>query len=460
MPSFFFRDEIHASFFITFGDTELRLNMNNNELYELYKKYPNISTDTRNIGIDSIFFALKGDRFNANQFADLALDKGAKAVVIDEEDYARDDRYIVVKNVLESLQELAKLHRSHLHIPVIGITGTNGKTTTKELLNSVLSTRYTTFATAGNLNNHIGVPLTLLSIGEAVEVAVIEMGANHPGEIDFLCHIAQPTYGLITNVGKAHLEGFGSFEGVKNTKAELYRYVSKQGGTLFLQSDNEHLLEMMGELSVKEVITYGLVPEKDVTGTLISADPMLSIGWHKKGGGGRQYIVNTHLTGTYNVENILASIAVGVHFGLTSDQINEGVSNYKPRNNRSQVIQTVANRIIADYYNANPSSMLAALENLFHLQAAHKVAVLGDMFEMGEEAESEHKLVLDQALSLDLNRVIFVGEMFFGLRDERAEFYKTIDDAKKALSNFQIKGSTVLLKASRGMAFENLIELL
>lgn len=433
--------------------------MNNNELYKLYKKHPVISTDTRNIAPNSMFFALKGDRFNANQFADLALEKGAKVVVIDEEGYAKDERYILVSNVLQSLQELAKVHRSQLRIPIIGITGTNGKTTTKELLNSVLSVRFNTFSTAGNLNNHIGVPLTLLSIDEEVEIAVIEMGANHPGEIDFLCRIAQPSHGLITNVGKAHLEGFGSFEGVKSTKAELYHYLSNQGGTLFLQADNEHLRNMLDGLSMKEVVTYGLSSGKDITGTLISADPMLSVCWQKKGAI-NQYTADTHLTGTYNLENILASVAVGNHFGLTAEQINKGLNIYKPTNNRSQVIQTATNRIIADYYNANSSSMLAALDNLYHLKSIYKVAVLGDMFEMGEESESEHQRVLDKALSLGLSRVIFVGEMFFSLQNERAEFYRDINDAKKGLSNSPIKDSTVLLKASRGMAFENLIDLL
>lgn len=431
--------------------------MHSNELYKLYKQYPIISTDTRKISPDSIFFALKGEKFNANEFADSALEKGAKAVVIDQKSYAKDERYILVDDVLKALQELANYHRKQLNIPIIAITGTNGKTTTKELLKSVLAVKYNTFATQGNLNNHIGVPLTLLSIDDQVEIAVVEMGANHPKEIEFLCHIAEPTHGLITNVGKAHLEGFGSFEGVKQTKGELYTYLEQHEGVLFLQADNEHLTGMLAGRKMKNTITYGFAADRDIVGELKAANPTLSIVW-RRAGADLHNMLETQLTGTYNTENILAAIAVGNYFGLTDEEINTGLRTYQPTNSRSQLIQTTDNLVIADYYNANSSSMLAALDNLSHLQAAHKTAVLGDMFEMGAEAMEEHQRVVERALHLDLDRLILVGKTFFALRDSKAEYYENIDQAKQAIVESKIKGSTVLLKASRGMAFEQLIE--
>ena len=288
-------------------------------LYEIYKQYPVISTDTRNIQLNSIFFALKGENFNGNLFAKEALKSGAKYVVIDDPSYLEGDQYVLVDDVLKALQDLAKYHRQQLRIPIIGITGTNGKTTSKELLYAVLSQKYKTYATKGNLNNHIGVPLTLLSIDMSYEMAVVEMGANHIGEIAFLSNIVQPTCGLITNVGKAHLEGFGSFDGVKKTKGELYDYLQGHQGTLFLQGDNPYLVEMADSRKFDHIIHYGFSGTNEVIGKLIIADPYLSILWMQKDND-EQYEVKTNLTGSYNMENILAAVAVGLFFQLISSR--------------------------------------------------------------------------------------------------------------------------------------------
>ncbi len=427
------------------------------ELYTIYKQYPSISTDTRNIIKDSIFFALKGANFNGNYFADQALANGAAYVVIDEVAFKKGDQYILVDDVLTALQDLAQYHRKQLQIPVIGITGTNGKTTSKELLYAVLSQHFKTFATKGNLNNHIGVPLSLLAIDRSYEIAIIEMGANHLGEIAFLSNISQPTHGLITNVGKAHLEGFGSFEGVKKTKGELYDYLQDHNGILFLQGDNNHLVEMAAQRSIDTVIRYGFSDFNDVIGKLIIANPYLSIAWQQKG---QQlpYEVPTNLTGSYNTENFLAAIAVGLHFGLNAEEINNGIISYVPQNNRSQITKTERNTVVADFYNANASSMAAALDNMEVLTANNKVVILGDMFEMGEEAYEEHKNIIQKAVKLGFNKLIFVGKEFYKQKSDKAEFYKTTEEAKAAV--IDLSDSFVLLKASRGMAFENLIALL
>ena len=427
------------------------------QLYTIYKNFPLISTDTRNIKQDSIFFALKGANFNGNAFADQALANGAKYVVIDEIEYVKGDQYILVSDVLEALQELAKYHRKQLDIPVIGITGTNGKTTSKELLYAVLSQKFKTFATKGNLNNHIGVPLSLLAIDETYDIAIIEMGANHIGEIAFLSNISQPTHGLITNVGKAHLEGFGSFEGVKKTKGELYDYLQDHKGTLFLQSDNDYLKEMAAQRNFEKVVRYGFSSINDVIGKLIIADPYLSIEWQSSSHNDK-YQVSTNLTGSYNTENFLAAIAVGVFFDMEPALINQGVESYVPQNNRSQITKTSKNTIVADFYNANASSMAAALDNMDVLTANNKMVILGDMFELGEESSKEHQLVIHKALKLDLKRLIFIGKEFYANRVEGAEFYLTTDEVKDAVSN--IKDAFILLKASRGMAFEKLTEVL
>src|SRR5690606_29840116 len=427
------------------------------KLYEIYKQFPSISTDTRNIKESSIFFALKGANFNGNTFASQALESGARYVVVDEEEFVKGEQYILVDDVLKSLQELALHHRKQLTIPVVGITGTNGKTTSKELVFSVLSQQFRTYATQGNLNNHIGVPLTLLSIDSTYEVAIIEMGANHVGEIEFLANIACPTLGFITNVGKAHLEGFGSFEGVKKTKGELYDYLSQRGGTLFLQADNTHLVEMAAQREFTRIVKYGFTATNDIVGKLLMANPYLSIAW-KEGRKSESYEVYTQLTGSYNTENILAAIAVGLELGMTPSSINEGIANYIPKNNRSQITKTSRNTVVADFYNANASSMAAALDNMQVLTAEHKVVILGDMFELGDEAFEEHKNVILKAKVLHFERLIFVGKEFCKHQDEEAEFYETTEEAASAISS--LNDSFILLKASRGMAFERLLEVL
>ena len=428
-------------------------------LYQVYKKYPSITTDTRRIEKDSIFFALKGANFNGNTFAEQALEIGARYVVIDEEIYKKSEQYILVDDVLKALQDLANYHRKQLNIPIIGVTGTNGKTTTKELLYSVVSQKYKTYATRGNLNNHIGVPLTLLAIDASIEVAIIEMGANHLREIAFLCAIAEPTHGLISNVGKAHLEGFGSFEGVKKTKGELYDWLQDHHGVLFLQADNAHLREMAATRQIAEIVTYGFSENNDIIGKLLKATPLLQISWKRKEDQ-HTYIIDTQLTGAYNTENFLAAIAVGLHFNIAPQAINSGIENYTPTNNRSQIMNTAKNTVICDYYNANATSMAAALDNIRIIEAEKKAVILGDMFELGAESFEEHRKIVDNVNSMFVDRKILVGKAFFEHRNDDAEFYENTLEAKAALLENPIVGATVLLKASRGMAFENLIDLL
>ena len=430
------------------------------QLYQIYKEFPKVCTDTRQISKDCLFFALKGDNFNGNSFADQALEAGAKYVVIDDpEFYKEDPAYILVEDVLSSLQDLARFHRKHLKMPFIGITGTNGKTTSKELLNSVLSQKYHTYATKGNLNNHIGVPLTILSLTEDIEIAIVEMGANHVHEIEFLCGISNPTHGFITNVGKAHLEGFGSFEGVMQAKGELYDYLNDNQGQIYIQGDNEYLLQMAADRNLKDVIYYGFTEKNQIQGGLVVADPFLTIFWKNKDDAERQE-VKTNLTGAYNIENMLAAVALGKTFGLSIEEINAGLGNYVPQNNRSQISKTERNTIIADYYNANASSMAAALGNLDVIQADRKVAILGDMFEMGDQSEVEHRKVIEKAKSLKLDRLIFVGKAFYAQRDDQASYFESTDALKEDLLENPLDDFLILLKASRGMAFEKLMEVL
>jgi len=429
--------------------------MHLHNIYQVYLTYPDISTDTRKIEPFSIFLALKGDNFNGNTFADQALEAGAAYAIIDEPAYKRDERYILVDDVLLTLQDLAKHHREQLKIPIIGITGTNGKTTTKELILSVLEQKFKAFATLGNLNNHIGVPLSILSIRPQTEIAVIEMGANHLQEISFLCDIARPDYGLITNVGKAHLEGFGDFEGVKKAKAELYHWLANHMGTLFLQNDNQDLVQMASAFKFKEIVSYGYSSTNKVYGKLIANNPFLSLEWNFKEW---NKTVKTQLTGAYNFENILAAITIGCYFGLTEKEINQGISNYQPKNNRSQVLKTANNTVICDYYNANASSMKAALENIESIKTdLKKVVILGDMFELGTESSKEHKKLIEKALLLSDTECIFIGEEFFKHQTNKAIFYKTTEEAVKSLTEKPIQDRLILLKGSRGMAFEKVL---
>lgn len=437
-----------------------------NQLYQLYLQHPVISTDTRKIAPGSLFFALKGDKFDANTFAQKAVEAGAAYAVIDNPEYATGAQLLLVDDVLTALQNLASHHRSQLNIPVIGLTGTNGKTTTKELINAVLSQRFKILATQGNLNNHIGVPLTILTINSSHQMAVIEMGANHQKEIALLCSIAQPTHGLITNVGKAHLEGFGGVEGVKKGKGELYDYLRSESRVAFVNSDDTTLLEMQKARDLKDVVYYGKNGNSDnlVSGKLLDNSPLLTFKWHDRKSS--SYNVKSQLTGSYNLDNILAAACIGCFFGLDSDEINQGIEGYQPKNNRSQITKTSTNTLICDFYNANPSSMFVAIENMDKVQASHKVMILGDMFEMGAESAVEHTSVIEKAMSANVDERIFIGKDFSSQQTEvdntnliNTTFYMTAEDAITGLKTNPITNATILIKGSRGMALERLVEL-
>jgi UDP-N-acetylmuramoyl-tripeptide--D-alanyl-D-alanine ligase len=429
------------------------------QLYAIYLEHPAISTDTRKIAPESIFFALKGDKFDANSFAGQAIESGAAYAVIDNATYQTSAQHILVDDVLTTLQELAKHHRSQLNIPVIGLTGSNGKTTTKELINSVLSQHYKTYATIGNLNNHIGVPLTLLAIKNDVEIAIVEMGANHQKEIELLSSICQPTHGLITNVGKAHLEGFGGPEGVKKGKGELFDYLKAAGGTAFVNTDSEVLSGMVKERQLTDIIYYGSDENNAASGTLLQNSPFLKLQWKLKDG--EYHTAQSQLTGAYNLDNILAAICIGHYFKLSDEEINRGIQSYAPTKNRSQIVKTATNTLICDYYNANPSSMLVAIENMGLLDFPHKILILGDMFELGDESPAEHAAIIDKAMSTPVEGRLFIGEQFFEQkRNTNAIFYRTATDAIAALKTQPITNATVLIKGSRGMALERLAELL
>lgn len=441
------------------------------QLYPLYLKHPTICTDTRAITHDCLFFALKGENFDANQYAEQAIHAGAAYVIIDNVQYQKNDRYILVENTLSALQDLARLHRQRLSIPVIGVTGSNGKTTSKELINSVLSQHYRTFATHGNLNNHIGVPLSILSIRPDVEIAIIEMGANHQKEIDFLCSIAQPSHGIITNIGKAHLEGFGGFEGVMTGKGELYAYLKKTKGTAFINQDNPLLLKISRTraLDLEQIIYYGTGLDTYVKGESIASldenvhqNSSLAVKWQTTAlsGDTTLHTAKSNLTGSYNFENILAAICIGHFFGLNATEINAGIEAYHPTNSRSQVTQTNFNTIICDYYNANPTSVSFALDNLVNIDAPNKVIILGDMFELGNESEKEHQIIVQKTNQMMASQRIFIGEEFYKCKDSVNQFYLSTQEAADALNKHQIRHATVLLKGSRGMKLERLMGLL
>jgi len=424
-------------------------------IYQHYLSHRTICTDTRNIVKGCLFFALKGENFDANTFAEQALKQGAAFVIIDNKNYQSGDQCILVDDVLSTLQDLAKYHRSQLSIPVIGLTGSNGKTTTKELINAILTEKYRTFATKGNLNNHIGVPLSVLSITEDTEIAVIEMGANHQKEIEFLCTIAQPTHGMITNIGMAHLDGFGGFEGVKKGKAELFAFIKANKGIAFINRDNPYITETSGILSPENTVWYGTAGDNSVNGRLVASDPVIALEWSVKG---QSYQTNTNLTGAYNFENILAAICIADFFGVSASQINSGLAGYAPNNNRSQLKKTVTNTVICDFYNANPSSMAAALSNIASLEATKKVAIIGDMFELGNEAEEQHEKIAALAEKSTLDTVIFIGKYFYAIKDNyQGFFFNTPKEAEEWIRANPIKDSLILLKGSRGMALEQLL---
>ena len=423
------------------------------EIYKLFKKHPQISTDSRNVVPGALFFALKGENFNGNSYAAAALNDGAAYAVIDESPLKADNRFILVEDVLSTLQQLARYHRLELGIPIIAITGTNGKTTTKELITAVLEKKFSVTATKGNLNNHIGVPLTLLAMDTSTQLGVVEMGANHPGEIAALCSIALPDFGLITNVGKAHLEGFGSFEGVKKTKAELYRFIQERGGKIFRNTVNPHLKEMAEDA---ETIGYRTNREgSGIEGEIVNSSPILV--FKAKFPKGWLYI-KTNLAGGYNLENAMAAVCVGDYFGVDPLDISHALEAYIPSNNRSQFIQTAGNQILMDAYNANPSSMEAALDNFSTFDAPLKGVILGDMFELGESSGEEHQKIADKLAGMNLSLVLLSGKEFSRCHVvPNIRIFENNELLINYLKDLNPKGYLFLIKGSRGMKLENMI---
>lgn len=422
------------------------------ELYNRFTECNGLTTDSRHCPEGSMFLALKGETFNGNAFAAQSLAQGCRYAVVDEPQYASPEnpRIILVDNCLETLQKLANYHRRRLGTRMIGVTGTNGKTTTKELIATVLGEKFKVLYTQGNFNNHIGVPLTLLRLKPEHEMAVIEMGANHPGEIKTLVHIAEPDYGIITNVGKAHLEGFGSFEGVIRTKGELYDFLREKGNaTIFIQNENPYLNKIAVGLTC---VRYGQTPGLDVTGKVVACSPFLHFRWTAEG---VSHEVQTHLIGAYNLDNALAAVAIGRYFGVEDTQICHALSSYVPQNNRSQLVHTASNTLIVDAYNANPTSMMAALENFRQMEAAHKVAILGDMKELGEGSHEEHQKVVDFLKECGFERVMLVGPEF-GSTVSSFEHYKDVKEVEALLAAHPLLECCILVKGSNSMKLSEL----
>jgi UDP-N-acetylmuramoyl-tripeptide--D-alanyl-D-alanine ligase len=425
--------------------------MNIDQLYDIYRQYPSIQTDTRQLKAGDIFFALKGPNFNGNTYAAAALEKGAAFAVIDEEAYyTQPDKMMLATDVLDTLQQLALRHRQSLDIPFLAITGTNGKTTTKELVSTVLSSTFNTTATAGNLNNHIGVPLTILRIPADATMAVIEMGANHEHEIESYCKIARPTHGIITNIGKAHLEGFGSEEGVRRAKGELYDFLRKNNGTVFVCNEYAYLLEM--SKGIPTVITYGQ-KSADYTGLPLADSALLSVNVTSHEGIGQ---IDSQLVGAYNFPNVMAAVAVGLHFGVTADKIKTSIAAYAPSNNRSQVIKQGSNTIIMDAYNANPSSMKAAIENFAGITAAKKVLLLGAMMELGADSVKEHQALVDLLLRTHWHAVVLVGGDFIKTNHAYI-FLENAAAAASWLQQQQFTDAYLLIKGSRSIGMEKVV---
>ena len=430
------------------------------KLYTLFSQSTGVSTDSRNITPGSIFFALKGETFDGNKFVIQALESGASYAVTDDSSLPDNSNIIKTDDTLKTLQNLAAHHRGVLGLPVFALTGTNGKTTTKELITAVLSTKYKVVSTTGNLNNHIGVPLTLLKMNNETEMAVIEMGASGPGEIELLSSICQPNSGLITNVGKAHLLGFGSFEGVKKTKGELYDYLLKNGGTALYNGMNIHLCEMISQRTGIKKTEYGLRAQNAQVLSASSDNPFLRI--EMKDG----RIINTNMIGDYNADNVLAALAVGEFAGTDPGLSAKAVENYTPSNNRSQLVKGKYNTLIVDAYNANPTSMRAALENFMQIKCSKRALIIGDMLELGEYSSDEHKGILELIKQMNAEFLFFVGTEFKNAADgdsyftEKAKFFQTSDLLKEHLSGSNPNGCTFLIKGSRGTRLEKVIETL
>jgi UDP-N-acetylmuramoyl-tripeptide--D-alanyl-D-alanine ligase len=427
------------------------------EIYSIFQKCTGVTTDSRKCGPGLMFFALKGERFDGNEFVRGALEQGCPYAVMDNAGLydAQDSRMILVDNVLSTLQQVAALHRRTLGTPLIGITGTNGKTTTKELTNAVMSTTYNVLCTQGNLNNSIGVPLTVLGLKPEHEYAIVEMGASHPGDIKELVEVSQPDFGLITNVGKAHLLGFGSFEGVKRTKGELYDWLREHDGTAFVNRDNEHLQQMCKGLPL---IEYGK-PGHDgllVEGEVLECNPFVKFRW--RSGKGEWHTVQTSLIGAYNVDNALAAITIGLKFGVKEQDASEAVANYKPQNNRSQLTETSRNRLVVDAYNANPTSMAAALENFSMIKAQDKMLILGDMRELGEASDAEHRKIVEEIAKYGFTQVWLVGSEFAKAADGSGfRLFADVDEVNRALETEKVSGKTILIKGSNSIGLTKTI---
>lgn len=431
--------------------------MNIKTLHQLFLKHPTLCIDTRKVVEGCLFLALKGEKYNANEFAQEAINKGAAYAIIDEPAYQTSEKFILVENTLQTLQELASFHRQTFNIPVVAIVGSNGKTTTKELITSVLSQKYQVLATPGNYNNHIGLPLTILQLVDLHEIAIIEMGANHIGENEFLCQIAQPTHGLVTNNGKDHLEGFGSIEGVVKSNSELYDYLLKNNGIAFVNMHDDWLMRMASQLDNK--VTYaanfeGRNKEASYTCYASQLQPSINFVIDKLSIG-----VKSQLSGDYNFDNIAAAVAIGLYFGLNDIQIALGIESYIPSNNRSEVIKKESNTIYLDAYNANPSSMEAAIRNFAAMPFDNKVLILGDMFELGKFAHQEHQNLVDYCVKLGLNKVYLCGDWFKQTQNNFLSFSDTME-LKNYLTHQKLADANIFIKGSRSMKLETLLDVI
>lgn len=421
------------------------------KIYQYYSQKYLVSTDSRKIEEGCVFVALKGERFDGNDFAyQVAQENIAACVIADRKDLPHHERLFIVEDSLTALQELARLHREKCNIPIIGITGTNGKTTTKELTAAVLSKKYNLIYTQGNFNNHLGLPLTVLRIKPDTEMAVVEMGANHPNEIAQLCTIANPDFGIITNIGKAHLEGFGSFEGVVKTKNELYDFIRNKNGRLFVNHDNELLVKLSNGI---DSLTYGKDNSADIKASIVSSNPYLIINWE-----GNE--IKTNLVGDYNFENVMAAISVGCHFNVEKDLIIEALENYTPTNNRSQFIKSEKNEIVMDAYNANPVSMHHAIKNFRNISSENTLLILGDMRELGKDSEKEHQAIISLIKELKFENVILVGEEFKKTAGTDFTTFTNVEELLTYINSNDISGKKILIKGSNSIRLEKIVNVL
>ncbi|MBN2349697.1 MAG: UDP-N-acetylmuramoyl-tripeptide--D-alanyl-D-alanine ligase [Bacteroidales bacterium] len=437
--------------------------MNIPDIYQLFLENPVISTDSRSVVPGSLFFALKGENFNGNLFALDAIDKGARYAIVDDKNVVQDEHFVLVSDVLDTLQKLANYHRKQLGLKILAITGSNGKTTTKELIYEVLSVKLKTKATQGNLNNHIGVPLTILSFDEYTKMGIVEMGANHPNEIKKLCEIAEPNYGIITNIGKAHLEGFGSLQGVQKAKGELFDFLAKSKGTIFYNASNAFVRNILP--GIGKEIPYGTKPVLDTYGKIISAEPYVKIKIVAKTCMEVQkYEINTQLVGQYNLENVMAAVTIGQYFGIPDKQIKQAIENYKPQNNRSQFIKSKKNEIILDAYNANPDSMKLAIHNFLEFEKKNKMVIVGEMLELGSLTNDEHKqlynLLKENLNNNKISKLIFVGRNFQSFCEDTDLFFNNVDQLIDWIHTNPLNHSFILIKGSRGNKLEKVIPFL